>query len=158
MKLLKLFQFMWEHGTIPAVLGFTILILIPKGNSDTQGMEAIIDTHINKAITFHDILHRLSVGRGTRIAIMELKLTQDLPSVDQDPLLLVFLDLIKVYDKLDHGQLLETLDVYREGGAGNYGGVLGVVGGGPPTKWIPWPPVQGDPRNHTSGNDIFDII
>ena len=34
-------------------------------------------------------------------AIMELKLTQDLASVDHDPILLVFLELSKAYDNLD---------------------------------------------------------
>ena len=46
---------------------------------------------------------------------MELKLEQKLASVDQDPLLLVLLDLIKAYDKLDRVQILNTLEGYRAG-------------------------------------------
>ena len=50
---------------------------------------------------------------------MELKLAQELASVDQDPLLLVLLDLRKAYGNLYRGGLLQTLARY---GAGpNYG-------------------------------------
>ena len=43
---------------------------------------------------------------------MELNLAQELSSMDQDSLLLVFLDLRKEYDNLDCGQLLKTLEGY----------------------------------------------
>ena len=33
-------------------------------------------------------------------------------SVDQEPLLLVFLDLMRSYDNLDRGQLLKTFEGY----------------------------------------------
>ena len=46
---------------------------------------------------------------------MELKPDQELESVDQDPLLLVFLDLRKAYDNLDWGRLLNTLEGYGVG-------------------------------------------
>ena len=48
-------------------------------------------------------------------AILELKLSQDLASVDQDPLLLVFMDLHKSYDTVYRGHLLPTLEVYGTG-------------------------------------------
>ena len=35
------------------------------------------------------------------MAIMDLKLVQELASIDQDPLFLVFLDLRKAYDIVD---------------------------------------------------------
>ena len=47
--------------------------------------------------------------------IMELNLVQDLSSMDQDPLLLVFLDLQKAYDTVDCGRLLTTLEEYCSG-------------------------------------------
>ena len=59
---------------------------------------------------FHEILHGFRVGRGTGTPIMEMKLVQELASVDQDPLLLVFLDLRKLYEKLDNDRLLNTLE------------------------------------------------
>ena len=45
-------------------------------------------------------------------AILELKLVQGLDSVDQDPLSLVFLDLIKAYDTVDFGCLLMIMEGY----------------------------------------------
>ena len=32
MKLVEMVQFMWNHGTIPAELGWMILILVPNSN------------------------------------------------------------------------------------------------------------------------------
>ena len=68
---------MWVYGTISAHLGRKILILIPKGNEDTQGIgllevlwkviEDIIDTLIKKEVMFHEALHRFCAGRGFRI-------------------------------------------------------------------------------------------
>ena len=42
-------------------------------------------------------------------AIFELKITQELDSVNHDTLFLVFLDLQKVYDTVDWGHLMTTL-------------------------------------------------
>ena len=43
---------------------------------------------------------------------MYLKLAQELESVDQDPILLLFLDLRKLHDNLYQGRLLQTLEGY----------------------------------------------
>ena len=45
-------------------------------------------------------------------AILELKLAQELASMDQDPLFLVFLDLKRSYDTVDCGRLLTILGGY----------------------------------------------
>ena len=71
-------------------------------------MGAVIDTRIKKAVTFHDVLHGFHIGRGMGTSIMELNIAQDLASVDQDPIFLVFLDLRKAYDNLDRGRLLQS--------------------------------------------------
>ena len=42
--------------------------------------------------------------------ILELKLVQDLASVNQDPFLLVFMYLHKSYDTLDQGRIVATLE------------------------------------------------
>ena len=44
--------------------------------------------------------------------ILELKLVQELASVDQDPLFLEFIDLQKAYSTVYHGSLLKTLEGY----------------------------------------------
>ena len=91
---------MWQHGEILADMGWKLLVLIPKGNNDTQGVglletlwkvvEEIIDTRLRESIILHDILHGLIAGRGTWTAILELKVAQELYSIDQDPLLQFF--------------------------------------------------------------------
>ena len=43
---------------------------------------------------------------------MELKLTQDFSSIDQDPLILVSLEFRKAYDTMDRDRLLATLEGY----------------------------------------------
>ena len=63
-------------------------------------MEAVIETRIKSVVQFNNSLHWFRSRRGTGTAIMEIKLAQDLASVDQDPLFLVFLDLSKAYGNL----------------------------------------------------------
>ena len=80
MKLVELVQFMWETGNIPTDLVWITMILTPKVNADTQGiglwkvlwnlMKAIIDTHIKKAVTFHNVLFGFCAGRVTGTAIV----------------------------------------------------------------------------------------
>ena len=60
-------------------------------------MKALIDTHTKKAGNFHGILRGFCVGRGMGIATIEMNLSHEMVSVDQDPLLLVFLELRKAY-------------------------------------------------------------
>ena len=92
---------MWDHRTLPTELSWTILVFIPKINTDTQGVvllkilwkivEAVISTWVKMAVQFHDVLHGFCARRGMGVAIMELKMAQDMYSIDQDPFLLMFL-------------------------------------------------------------------
>ena len=75
----------------------------------------VIHTQIISVVQFHDILHGFCAGRGAETAIIELKLSQGLASVYQDPLFLLRVDKRKAYDNLDHGQILQTLVGYRAG-------------------------------------------
>ena len=98
---------------------WTILVFIPKGNTDTRGVgllerlwkvvKAIIDTHLYFSIHFHNVLPRFRTGGGTRTSTMEINISQDLDSIYQDPLFLVFLDLRKSYDTVDRDRLIRTL-------------------------------------------------
>ena len=101
-------------------MGWTILVFIPKVNTDTWGvgllktlwkfLEAIIDTYPWSRIQFHDFLHGFCAWRGTGTATMELNIAQYLSSINQYPLLLVFLDLTKAYDTVDRICLISTLE------------------------------------------------
>ena len=98
------------------------MVLISKGNAENRGIglievlwkvvKDIIYTHTKTVVTFHDILNGLHASRGTGIAIMELNMAQEIASINQYPLFLVFLDLWKVYNTLDRGKLLHTLEGY----------------------------------------------
>ena len=77
--------------------------------------EDIIDTCIKKKVTLHDILHGFRVGREMGTDIMEVNLSQDLASVNQDSLFLVFLDLRESYDNMDCGWILKTFEGYGAG-------------------------------------------
>ena len=116
---------MWQHGEIPTDIVQTILFLILKGNTDTWGIglldtlwkvvEAIIDTRLREIISFHDIIHGFHVERGMGTAILELRLAQEMASVDQDPVLLVYLDLRKAYETVYRGSVLTTPKGYSAG-------------------------------------------
>ena len=58
-------------------------------------VEDIINTRLKSCITFHEILHGFHAGRVIWKAILELKLSQELASIDQDPLFLVLLEIFK---------------------------------------------------------------
>ena len=108
---MKLVQHMWESTTFLTELIWTILVLPPKGHVETWGIgllevlwkivEAIIDTQIKLVVTFHNVIHGFRTKRGTGMKIMELNMAQEIASIDQNPLFLVFLDLRKSYDTLD---------------------------------------------------------
>ena len=97
----------------------------PKGNTDTWGIgllellwkvvEAIIDTCLRASVHIHNTIHRLRAGRGIGTSTLEIKLEQDLAGVEQDPLLLVFLDLLKAYDTVDRVHLMMNLEGYGAG-------------------------------------------
>ena len=60
MPLVEIVQYMWITKNIPQELGWTILVLISKGNTDTQGIgiletiwkvvEAIVNTRLQAII------------------------------------------------------------------------------------------------------------
>ena len=92
-------------------MGWIVLVLITKGTTKTWGtglletlwkvVEALIDTRLRANIHMYVVLHRLGYGIGTRTDIMELNLAQDVASIYQPPLFLVFLDLRKAYGTVD---------------------------------------------------------
>ena len=75
-------------------------------------MESIIDTCLLARIKFHYVFHWFHTGggTGTATATMDIKLAQELSSVYQDPLFLIFLKVRKAYDRLDRGCLIRTLE------------------------------------------------
>ena len=73
-------------------------------------MEAIIEIRLRTSVRLHEVLHGFCACRVTGTEILELNVAQELASVDQYPILLIFLDIKKSYDIVDHGRLLTNLD------------------------------------------------
>jgi len=90
--LVKLVQAIWDKGKIPIQLGWVVTVLILKGGGDYRGIgllepiwkiiERVIDKRL-EAIALHDSLHGCSNGRGTGTAVIEAKLSQQLPHIKQ---------------------------------------------------------------------------
>ena len=103
-------------------MGWMILVLITKGNTNTRSIgplvslwkvvKTIINTRLRKNVRLHNVLQGFRAGKETRKAILELKLVQELDSVDQGPPFLIFLYLRKAYETVDCGQLQKTLERY----------------------------------------------
>ena len=118
-------QHMRQTGEIPQDLGLTVLIPIPKGITDTRGIglletiwkvvEALIHTHLRASLQFHDVLHGFQDGRWTGTSTMYLKLAQEIPSIDHNPLLLVFLELQNNYETMERDPLIQILEGYGAG-------------------------------------------
>ena len=78
-------------------------------------MEEIIYTCLRASVRLHNALHGFRAGRRTETVILDLKMVQELKSMDQEPLFLVFLDLRKVDYTIYCGCLLTTLEGYGAG-------------------------------------------
>ena len=104
---------------------WNVLVLITKRTTGTwviglldtlwKMVEALIYTRLRASLQMHDVLHGFRSRIGTGMAIMELNLAQDLVSIYQSHLFLLFLDLRKAYATVDQEHLLITLEGYGAG-------------------------------------------
>ena len=69
----------------------------------------ILNRRITSSITYHDFFHGFRAGCGTGTATVEAKLLQQLVTMTEEFLCMIFLDLQKVYDELDMYICLEIL-------------------------------------------------
>ena len=71
---------------------------------------AILHRRLTTFITYHEFPHIFRAGRGTSTATLEAKLLQQLASMREEVLYVIFLDLHKAYDALDRSRCLEILE------------------------------------------------
>ena len=69
----------------------------------------ILNFRITASNTYHDFFHGFRAGCGTGTATVEAKLLQQLVTMTEEFLCMIFLDLQKVYDELDMYICLEIL-------------------------------------------------
>ena len=99
---------------------WSFLTLLPKSDGGVRGIgllkttwkvcEAIIDSRVKSMVVFHNSAHGFRTHRGTGTAIIELKLQQELASINKVPLYQVYLDLRKAYNTIDQPHLLQTFE------------------------------------------------
>ena len=101
------------------------VVLIPKGKGDCRGIglvevmwkvvAVILNRRFTSSITFHDVLHGFRSGCGTGTATLEAKLLQQLATMREEVLYVIFLDLTKAYGALDRSRCLDILEGYGVG-------------------------------------------
>ena len=74
-------QRLWDTGDIPQQVGWTVVVLLPKGGGDYRGIgllepvwkaiEILMDDRL-KRIPLHDCLHGFTSARGTGTAMLEV--------------------------------------------------------------------------------------
>ena len=118
-------QYMCRTVEILLELGCTILVLTPKGNIDTRGIgilktlwkvvEAIINTQLQASIQFHYVLHGFRSGRGSGMVTVDINISKQLFSINQEPLFLVLFDFRESYNTIDRRRLIRTLEGHGAG-------------------------------------------
>ena len=123
-KFVLLVQAIWDHGEIPPQLLWVIIVLIPKGGGDYQGIgllepmwkvcKRVMDLHLI-VFELHDLLHGCCNTRGTGTAGIEAKLAQQLAHLEQVPFYRVFLDLKTAFDAMSWERCILILEGYGVG-------------------------------------------
>ena len=101
------------------------VVLLLKGNKDYCGIglvkvmwkvvAEILNHRLTASITFQKFLHVFRAGCGTGTTTFVAKLLQQLASLREEVLYIIFLDLHKAYDALDRYMCLEILEGYGVG-------------------------------------------
>ena len=101
----------WDTGEIRRQMLLTIVVQIPKGNSENYRgigllvvirklIERIMDKRMSE-IEVHDSLHGFQAKRGCGTGIMKAKIAHQLAFIEQAPLYGIFINLRKAYDAMD---------------------------------------------------------
>jgi hypothetical protein len=106
----SLIQATWESSTVPTQMRWVVIMLLLKEGGAYHGIglldpmwkvvEKIVVAQMS-CLELHNCLHGGLPRGGMGIAIMEVKLNQQLAWVDQAPLYQIYLDFKKAYNALD---------------------------------------------------------
>ena len=101
------------------------MVLIYKGKGDYHGIflmglvckvvASILNFRVTASITYHEFLHVFQVVLGRGTITLEAKMLQQLASMREEVLFVIFLDLHKAYYALDRDRYLEILEGYGVG-------------------------------------------
>ena len=104
-KVVSVIQVEFREGYILEDLTWKKMVLTPKGGGEYRciGMvetiwkvcTSIMNSRLQSSIVLYVVLHGYRQGRGTRIAIMEAKLEQQLAGIVHEQLFQVFIDVRK---------------------------------------------------------------
>ena len=121
----KMIQTIWDQGEIPMQMSWIVVVLLPKGGNDFQGIGLLLDpcwkvvekimVRRTSTIDFHPCLQGGMPKRGTGMVTIEAKLAQQLAWVEQEPSYQIFVDLCKAYDHLNRAKCLEITTGYGVG-------------------------------------------
>ena len=94
----RLVQHIWDTGEIPQKMLLIIIILMVIW----KVIKCIIYVRL-KCVLLHDALHGFRTGRSCSTGTMEVKMTQQLASLEQCPFFGIFLSLKKAYNAMTWG-------------------------------------------------------
>ena len=124
-EVVEIMQMAFQEGQLAEESTWQSVVLIPKGRKEYRGIglvevtwkvvAVILHRRLTTAIKFHDALHGFREGRGTGTSTLKAKLLQQLASMREEVLYVIFLDLTKAYNALDRSRILEILKGYGVG-------------------------------------------
>ena len=137
-RVVELVQTVFRDGRLAEEVTWQAMILIPKGEKNYRGIglvevmwkvvAEILNRRLTASITFHNFLHGFRAGCSTGTATLEAKLLQQIASLREEVMYVIFMDLYKVYDALERSRCLEILERYIMGPGP--GGFCRHTGGG----------------------------
>ena len=109
-RMVNLIQTEFGEGRLAEEAMWEAVVLLPKGGNYYRGIGLvqdmwkvvadILNRRLPASITFNDFLYVFWAGHGTDTATLEFKLLQQLASLREEFLHIIFLDLHKAYDAL----------------------------------------------------------